>query len=80
MKPLPTNLIHDRARRALKIMASPYLYKLCEGCDSIVTLRVANCPNCHGYRFRESPGDVIRQARLLASREQRSVTASDLIS
>jgi hypothetical protein len=43
-----------------------------------VTARVVGCPNCHGYRFDDSPERVVDQARLLASRPQQSVTAADL--
>ncbi len=68
----------DRAARAEKIIAAPGNFKVCEGCDSIVTARVVDCPNCHGYRFDESPERVIEQARLLATRPQQSVTAQDL--
>ena len=73
----PTPL-SDRARRAEKILAKPNEYKICEGCDSIVTSRVATCPNCYGYRFNDDPQAVIAQATLLASREQTTVTAQDL--
>jgi uncharacterized paraquat-inducible protein A len=68
----------DRAARAEKIIAAPEKFKVCEGCDSIVTERVVDCPNCHGYRFDEAPERVVEQARLLAARPQQSVTAQDL--
>jgi hypothetical protein len=68
----------DRAARAEKIIAAPDNFKVCEGCDSIVTARVVSCSNCHGYRFDESPERVVEQARLLATRPQQSVTAQDL--
>jgi uncharacterized paraquat-inducible protein A len=68
----------DRAARAEKIIAAPDNFKVCEGCDSIVTARVVNCPNCHGYRFDESPERVVEQAQHLATRPQQSVTAQDL--
>ena len=67
----------ERAARAEKIIAAPGNFKVCEGCDSIVTARVTECPNCHGYRFDECPERVVDQARLLASRPQQSVTARD---
>lgn len=67
----------DRVARAEKIIAAPGNFKICEGCDSIVTARVTECPSCHGYRFDESPERVVEQARLLASRPQQSVTAQD---
>lgn len=74
----PTSHLQDRAARAKKIIEAPQSYKVCEGCDSIVTSRVVTCPNCHGYRFDESPERVVGQARLLASRPQQSVTSKDL--
>ena len=71
--------LSERAAKAAKIAAEPELYKVCEGCDSIVTKRVATCPSCQGYRFVEDPEAVIAQAKLLGSREQRSVVMDDLL-
>ena len=68
----------DRARKAEKIIAKPTDFKVCEGCESIVAARVATCPNCHGYRFDDTPDAVIAQARLLGSRAQTSVIEEDL--
>ena len=70
--------LKDREARAQKIIESPEHFKVCEGCESVVAARVVTCPNCHGYRFDESPARVIEQATLLASRPQQSVTSSDL--
>ncbi|MFV0337370.1 MAG: hypothetical protein ACK5LK_03900 [Chthoniobacterales bacterium] len=70
--------LSPRVYAALKIMASPYLYKLCEGCESIVVAHVTSCPNCHGYRFSEDQKELVEQARKLAVREQTSVTEEDL--
>jgi hypothetical protein len=69
----------SRQEKALKIAANAAAYKVCEGCDSIVGSRVVLCPNCHAYRFDDSPLRVIAQARWLGTREQSSVTASDMI-
>ena len=69
----------ERAAKAAKIAEEPHLYKVCEGCDSIVTRRVATCPSCHGYRFNENPNVVVQQAKILGSREQRSVVREDLL-
>jgi len=71
--------LSERGKKAEKIIARPQGYKVCEGCDSIVTARVATCPNCNGYRFDESPEVVIAQAKILATREQTSVAAEDLL-
>jgi hypothetical protein len=68
-----------RARQAREIAASPADYKVCEGCESIVTRRVVTCPNCHGYRFDGTPGTVVAQAEHLGARERRSVIAEDLL-
>lgn len=70
--------LSDRAQKAAKIIADPSKFKICEGCDSIVTTRVATCPNCNGYRFDEEASAVVEQAKLLGSREQTSVIADDL--
>jgi len=69
----------ERARKAEKIITRPTDYKVCEGCESIVTARVVTCPNCHGYRFNEDPDAVVEQARLLSSRAQTSVASEDLL-
>lgn len=67
-----------RQEQAAKIAKHPFQYKVCEGCDSIVGSGVTLCPNCHSFRFDTSPGRVVHQAELLGSREQTSVTSSDL--
>jgi hypothetical protein len=69
--------ITDRAKRADQIIREPGSYKICFGCDSIVSSEVAICPNCHAYRFEEDKDLVIAQAKLLGSREKKTVLASD---
>ena len=78
MTPMDSNL-NERAKKAEKIIARPQGFKVCDGCDSIVTARVATCPNCNGYRFDASADSVIAQAKILATREQTSVAAQDLL-
>ena len=68
----------ERTKRAAEIIAEPRGYKVCEGCESIVTIEANVCPNCHGYRFDEDSGRVISQAGLLGSRPQTSVRPEDL--
>ena len=77
--PLPMQTLQDRAKKAAEIIATPHQYKVCEGCDSIVAERVATCPNCYGYRFDDSVEAVTAQATVLGSREQKTVTAQDLL-
>ena len=79
IEPMPEDShLAERARKAAKIIAKPTEFKVCEGCDSIVAVRVTTCPNCHGYRFDENPDTVAIQARLLGSRAQTSVIEDDL--
>jgi hypothetical protein len=73
------NAPESRQDKARKIAANAASYKVCEGCDSIVGIRTVLCPNCHSFRFDESPLRVISQAQLLGAREQNSVTSSDLL-
>jgi hypothetical protein len=68
----------SRKATAAKIAANPMGYKVCEGCDSIVGGATMLCPNCHSFRFDDSAERVIEQANILGSREQTSVTSSDL--
>ena len=70
--------MEDRARRADKIIRDPGSYKICEGCDSIVAVKVVTCPNCHSYRFENSSDRIVDQARELARGEQHSVLPTDL--
>ncbi len=65
---------------ARTIIADPHLFKVCEGCGSIVTAGTPICPNCNAYRFDTNKEYVIEQAVILASREPRSVTHEDLSS
>jgi len=69
--------IDSRREKARQIAENPAGYKVCEGCDSIVGNQVVLCPNCHSFRFDDTPGRVVEQAGLLGSREQTSVTSSD---
>ncbi|HEY8966582.1 MAG TPA: hypothetical protein VIM58_09070 [Candidatus Methylacidiphilales bacterium] len=61
-------LLHDRMQRAARIVGAPGNYKVCEGCESILSKNVATCPTCRGYRFDSDFGRVITHANVLASR------------
>ena len=74
----PTSEPNARQKKAAEIAENPFGYKVCEGCESIVGRGVVLCPNCHSFRFDETPGRVVEQARLLGSRDQKSVTMGDL--
>ena len=70
--------VTSRLARALVILLQPELYKICEGCDSIVTAKTVICPNCHSYRFNDDKEDIIAHTERISRQEQRSVTESDL--
>jgi Zn finger protein HypA/HybF involved in hydrogenase expression len=67
-----------RAERAAQIIQQPELYKVCEGCESIVVRDAATCPNCHGYRFDTDAERVCSQAEILGKRLPTSVPPSEL--
>ena len=67
-----------RGKRAAQIAQEPDLYKVCEGCESIVVRDAATCPNCHGYRFDGSAERVREQAEILGKRLPTSVPPSEL--
>jgi hypothetical protein len=67
-----------RAQRAAQIVSQPDLYKVCEGCESIVVREASTCPNCHGYRFDSDPERVRSQAEILGKRLPTSVPPSEL--
>ena len=67
----------QRLQRADKIICNPGSYKICHGCESILTAEVPTCPNCHAYRFEEEQNLVIAQAERLSGRERQPVLAAD---
>ena len=68
----------ERKMIALSIMSSPDLFKICEGCDSILKYNVNICRNCKSYRFNTTIDDIIEHAKILGNREQTTVTEEDL--
>jgi hypothetical protein len=39
-----------------------YGYKVCEGCDSLITEDIYVCPRCKAYRFDDSKKAVLKAA------------------
>lgn len=68
----------ERIAAAIKIWTEPWKYKVCEGCDSIVTESTIICPNCKSYRFDDDSTSVAEMAKKLATEEQKTVTEEDL--
>ena len=71
--------LSQRESKAQKIIDNPTGYKICEGCDSIVIASAVTCPSCNAYRFDESPDAIIEQAKLLGSRERKTVIHEDFL-
>ena len=67
-----------RLEQALLILLQPEKYKICEGCDSVVTKKTVVCPSCHAYRFNEDEDYVIKHTKEISVNQQRSVTKDDL--
>lgn len=72
--------LSKRLAIAVQIMLNPSKYKVCEGCDSIVSIKTRICPNCHAYRYNDDKNYVMEQAEILGKSEQKSVTKDDLFS
>jgi hypothetical protein len=73
-----SDTLESRARQADRIVRAPEKYKVCCGCESIVFVKTAICPNCHGYRFDFDAQLVVTQAQILGQRPRQSVLVSDL--
>ena len=67
-----------RLEQALIILLQPELFKICEGCDSIVTSKTVICPSCKAYKFNENLNDIVEHTKEISVREQQSVTEEDL--
>lgn len=70
----------ERWEKAITITLNPQNYKICEGCDSIVSCKAILCPSCHAYNFDSDEFRVVDQAIMLGARDQVSVTKDDLFS
>ena len=69
--------VTERVQRADKIIRDPGNYKICHGCESILTAEVPTCPNCHAYRFEGEQNLVIAQAERLSGRIRHPVLTAD---
>ena len=67
-----------RIAAAIKIMTEPWKYKVCEGCDSILTETAVICPSCKSYRFDFEEVSVVNMAKDLSTKNQKTVTEKDL--
>jgi uncharacterized OB-fold protein len=67
----------SRREASERIKKKPSLYKVCEGCGSIVVKKTVICPNCNAYRFDDSQARVLEQAELLGSRQPLSIDKDD---
>ena len=63
-----------RAAAAIAITKDVHLFKLCEGCGSIVSMTVSVCPHCHAYRYNTNPEQVRRAALALGRKRPDKLT------
>ena len=68
----------SRLAQALVILLQPEQFKICEGCDSVVTRGTRICPSCHAYRFNEDMNYIVSHTKKISTQEQQSVTKEDL--
>ena len=66
-----------RAEIAASISRHTDLYKICEGCESIVSIHTIFCPICNAYRFNEDGIDILQRADVLAKKIQTQLTDED---
>jgi uncharacterized paraquat-inducible protein A len=59
-------------QRAARIIKHPDNYKVCCGCDSILSRVVGICPRCSAYRYDSSPETVRATARAIIARRKSS--------
>lgn len=68
----------EREKIATFVVSNPHIFKVCEGCDSIVRITTDICPSCHGYRFDADKQRVVETANLLGSRPAKGVNPEDM--
>ena len=59
----PERIHHSRAT----IADEPRNFKVCCGCEAILTIKVALCPACHAYRFEEGEEVVMHHAAMMGA-------------
>lgn len=67
-----------REKQAFLILSDPSSYKICEGCDSIVTKKTVICPSCKAYKFNSDINTLKEHCIKLALNDQKSVQKEDL--
>lgn len=62
---------------AQRILKNADLYKVCEGCESVVLIDSIFCPICSGYRFNESLTVLLKTIKELLKKENTTIVKSD---
>lgn len=75
---VPPPELTKRQVAAARICNNPDQYKVCCGCDSIVTANVSVCPGCVAYRFETDPETIRKQAKINGDKEPEVVTREDM--
>lgn len=58
----------SKSQRLKRIQANPERWKVCEGCDAVMSQVATNCPRCHAYRFDDNNARVVAAAKRAAKR------------
>jgi len=71
--------IKKRQAAAKKMLRNADLYKVCEGCESVVLFNSVFCPLCSGYRFNEDLSILVQAIKALLKKKNTSIIDSDLL-
>lgn len=68
------------AENVPQVLEQPEAYKICEGCESLLSVERATCPSCYSYRFDTDREKIVLYAKSLANRLQAAISEEDTFS
>ena len=71
------NIQKKKEEAAQKILKNADLYKVCEGCESVVLFDSIFCPLCSGYRFNEDLSVLVQTIKALLKKKKTSIIKQD---
>jgi len=61
------------------VIENPDLFKVCDGCESIVSFKTNICPVCSSYRFIDESKTVKIMAKKFKNKPRQSLLDSDFL-
>jgi len=71
------NTQKKKEEAAQRILKNADLYKVCEGCESVVLFESVYCPVCDGYRFNENLTVLVQTIKALLKKKNTSIVKHD---